>query len=199
MLDLNVIKQGGTCKELSVVWFLGNVLKNSATVCLRWKPSSEMFHLSIKGEWERRLGFRWCKNSTAEPGGRLRGRQCISCKPLCVSRVFGSYFKFRQKKAERLPGKQCSAGTDLALCLCLHKNSLQRCWIEVGPISCSDKVRCLWLRSIIASFSSLSTSHRRHQHHHHLLPTYLISLHASPLGMQGDHGVWRVEIVDSSR
>lgn len=57
-------------------------------------------------------------------------------------------FKFRQKRAEQLPSKQCSTGTDLALCLCLHKNSLQRCWIEVGPISCSNKVRCLWLRSI---------------------------------------------------
>lgn len=93
-----------------------------------------------------------------EPRGRLTGRQSISCQPLCVSRVFGSYFKFRQKGAERLPGKQFSTGTDLARCLCLHKNSLQHCWMVVGAISCRDKVRCLWLRSIIAAFSSLFTT-----------------------------------------
>lgn len=134
-----------------------------------------------------------------EPRGRLRGRRSISCKPLCVSRVFGSYFKFRQKRAERLPGKQCSAGTDLALCLWLHKNSLQRCWIEVGPISCSDKARCLWLRSIIASFTSSSPPPPPHPHQHHWHHHHLISLHASQLGMRGDSSVWRVEMDDSSR
>lgn len=139
---------------------------------------------------EGRFRFRRCKNSATERY-RLRGGRSISCKPLCVSRVFGSYFKFRQKRAERLPGKQCSAGTDLALCLCLHKNSLQHCWMELGPISCSDKARCLWLRSIIAPFSSLSTP---------LIPSQPIqSLHASQLGMRGDSSVWRAEMDDSGR
>lgn len=73
-----------------------------------------MFHLSIneikgavKAQEQRRRG----------PRGRWRGGPSISCKRLCVSRVFGSYFKFRQKGAERLPGERSSAGTDPAPCL----------------------------------------------------------------------------------
>lgn len=124
-----------------------------------------MFHLPIRGG---ALRFRRCKNSSMEPRGRLTGRQSISCQPLCVSRVFGSYFKFRQKGAERLPGKQLSTGTDFPPCLRWHKNSLQHCWIAVGAISHRDNVKCLWLRSIIASFSSLSTSY-----YHHLPPLNL--------------------------
>lgn len=84
------------------------------------------------------LRFRRCKNSWEEPRGRLTGRQSISCQPLCVSRVFGSCFKFRQKGAERLPGKQLSTGTDFPPCLRWHKNSLQHCWTAVGAISRRD-------------------------------------------------------------
>lgn len=154
---------GTVCDSLENFW-------NHCHVCSKspWGGISPLNQRQLE-EW---LRFRQCKNSSPEPRGRLTGRQSISCQPLCVSRVFGSYFKFRQKRAERLPGKQCSTGTDLAPCLYLHKNSLLACWIEVGPISCSDKVRCLWLRSIIASFSSLSI------YHHHLpllnLPSRLL-------------------------
>lgn len=160
-----------------MVWLHGNF--SNSLLCLQIKAPGREVPPPLN-QRNKRGGLGSDGAKIALRSSRLRGRQSISCKPLCVRRVFGSYFKFRQKRAERLPGKHCSTGTDLALCLCLHKNSLQLCWMEVGPISCSDKARCLWQGSINAPFSSLSIPY-------------------TPSGMRGDSSVWRVGLDDSGR